>query len=111
MTRKEFTKATKREALKRSGGHCEATGILYGWPSGTGCYNPLSYGVHFDHILACSNGGDNSLANCAAVCRSCHDIKTRKHDTPRAAKTVRIQDKHLGISKPKFKWPKRKFGT
>lgn len=101
MSRKEFSKATKREALKRSGGECEAVGFLYGLPPNKRCSASLARGVHFDHVLACSNGGDNSLENCAAVCWVCHYWKTTHHDTPRAAETVRIQDKHRGISKPK----------
>jgi 5-methylcytosine-specific restriction endonuclease McrA len=109
--RHEFTKATKREALKRSGGYCEASGDIYTWAEER-CIAPLAHGVEFDHILACSNGGDNSLGNCAAVCKKCHAFKTTKFDTPRAAKTKRMRDKHLGIKNAKYKWPKgRKFGT
>ena len=105
MSRKEFTKAVKRDALKRSGGFCEARGKMYGFGTvcgyGQRCHNNLAYGVEFDHELACSNGGDNSLANCVAVCVRCHDYKTRTIDTPRAAKTVRQRDKHTGVSRPK----------
>jgi 5-methylcytosine-specific restriction endonuclease McrA len=98
--RQEFSKAVKREALKRSGGLCEAEGELYGTKFRR-CNAPLSYGVEFDHILACSNGGDNSLENCLAICPACHKYKTTVHDTPRAAKIKRVSDKHSGIVKPK----------
>lgn len=97
MSRLEFTKPIKRAALARSGALCEASGIFYGLAPDTRCNAPLSYGVEFDHVLAASNGGDNSLENCAAVCLKCHRFKTAKFDTPRAAKALRQSDKHFGI--------------
>ena len=109
MSRAEFSKPVRRAALIRSGQHCEASGAMYGLEAGTRCNAPLSVGVDFDHIIADSIGGDTSLENCAAVCRQCHKFKSTKIDTPRAAKTVRIRDKHLGISKPKGRWPSRPF--
>jgi 5-methylcytosine-specific restriction enzyme A len=99
-----FTKATKRAALQRSGKKCEAIGKLYGLIPDARCEAPLGYGFEFDHVLATSNGGDDSLENCAVVCRPCHAFKTAKHDTPRAAKTVRQRDKHNGI-KPRYSRP------
>ena len=109
MTRAEFDKPTKRAALKRSGNLCEATGILYGLAPETRCNAPLSRGFQFDHLLAASNGGDNSLGNCVCACIKCHKYKTTKHDTPRAAKTVRQQDKNNGIVTPKAAISKRPF--
>ena len=97
MSRREFTKPTKREALARSGLQCEAVGSWYGLPAGQRCGCDLAYGVEFDHIDLDANSKDNSLANCAAVCPACHRFKTTKHDIPLAAKTVRQQDKHNGI--------------
>lgn len=109
MSRAEFTKATKREALKRSGKLCEAVGTPYGRDPGQRCGLPLSFGVEFDHVILEANSHDNSLENCAAVCIPCHKFKTTKHDTPTAAKTLRQQDKNNGIKGRKFKWPKRPF--
>lgn len=67
MARKEFTPKTKREAFKRSDGICEAnrcsTRILR-----TTC--------EYDHILPDALGGDNSLSNCACLCKECHSVKT-----------------------------------
>lgn len=100
MTRQEFSKVTRREALTRSNGFCEATGALYGLDTGKRCNGQLSKGVEFDHILACSNGGDNSLSNCLAICGVCHGHKSRKFDIPRAAKIVRQRDKAQGIRSP-----------
>lgn len=99
MSRAEFSKPTKRDALKRSGGKCEATGSMYGLPSGQRCNADLGYGVDFDHIILDANSKDNSLENCAAICRKCHRWKTDHIDIPTAAKTLRQQDRHLGIRK------------
>lgn len=101
MPRKEFTKPTKRDAIKRSGGLCEAIGEWYGLEVGQRCNAPLSYGVEFDHIDLDANSKDNSLSNCAAVCKRCHSHKTRHRDIPLAAKTLRQQDKANGIKKAK----------
>ncbi len=86
MARREFTSKTRKQALKRSGGICEAQGSWYGLDGR--CSNSLAYGVEYDHIILDANSKDNSLENCAAVCIRCHDHKTRHHDTPLAAKTV-----------------------
>lgn len=96
--RREFSKETKRQALKRSGGLCEAVGFLYGLGSDKRCNGNLGFGVIFDHILADSNSGEPTLENCAAICTVCNRFKTDKFDTPRAAKIKRISDKHRGIS-------------
>lgn len=98
--RREFTKETKRLALKRSTGLCEASTAMYGITDGRRCNAPLAYGVEFDHVVLDANSKDNSLENCAAVCLKCHKHKTRTHDIPMAAKTVRMQDKlGFGIRK------------
>lgn len=101
MSRREFTKPTMREALRRSGKRCEGLGTMYGLPAGLRCNADLAYGVQFDHIILDANSKDNSLENCAAVCIKCHKWKTAKHDTPLAAKTLRQQDKASGIAKPR----------
>lgn len=113
MSRAEFSKQTKRDALKRSLGVCEAMGAMYGLPTDVRnhlCNNSLAYGVEFDHIILDANSKDNSLENCAAVCVKCHRWKTSNHDVPLAAKTVRQQDKARGIRKagwPKSKWKRK----
>lgn len=95
--RREFSKQTKRAALQRSGQKCEAVGAMYGLAADQRCNASLSYGVQFDHIVLDANSKDNSLENCAAVCVGCHRWKSAKHDTPMAAKTVRLRDKNDGI--------------
>jgi 5-methylcytosine-specific restriction endonuclease McrA len=99
VARAEFTKATKRAAYARSGGFCEAAGHWYGLRPGQRCYTPLSKGVEYDHLILDANSHDNSLENCRAACPSCHRYKTRKHDTPLAAKTVRQRDRDIGIKR------------
>lgn len=109
MPRREFTKATKRAALFRSGGLCEGVGPWYGLEPGKRCNTSLAAGVQFDHIDLDANSKDNSLANCAAVCIRCHAIKTRTHDIPVAAKTLRRQDAARGIRSVKQKIQSRGF--
>ena len=99
MSRNEFSKPIKRLALKRSGGLCEASGAMYGLEPNHRCDMPLSHGVEFDHVILEANSHDASLENCAAVCLKCHDWKTAHTDIPTAAKTVRQQDKSLGIKR------------
>lgn len=100
MARNEFTKPTKRAALARSGGKCEAVGAWYGLEPDHRCGVSLAAGVEFDHIILDANSKDNSLENCAAVCIPCHKHKSAKHDTPTAAKTLRQQDRAKGIARP-----------
>ena len=118
MSRKEFTKSTKRAALKRANSQCEAVGVMYGLEPDTRCGKSLAHGVEFDHIILAANGGDASLENCAAVCIPCHRYKTAKHDTPMAAKTVRLFDKNSGIRRQatmpgsrNSRWKRRMDGT
>jgi len=89
--RREFTTATRKAALKRSGLVCEAVGDWYGLPAGHRCMSNLGDGVEYDHLILDANSKDNSLENCRAVCPKCHAWKTANRDTPTAAKTVRQQ--------------------
>lgn len=117
--RHEFTAKTKRAALERSGGRCEADGALYGLPVGTRCANDLARGVIFDHVIADHNSRDNSLENCKSICFPCNRFKTHKHDAQMIAKTRHQFDKHHGIkdnSRPMpgsraSNWKKRMDGT
>lgn len=99
MSRTEFSKPVKRDALKRSGGLCEATGARYGLRPGQRCNAPLSFGLDYDHGNPDGNGGDASLENCVCCCLRCHDWKTRNVDVPQIAKMKRQRDKHEGIRK------------
>lgn len=99
MSRREFAKQTKREALSRSGGRCEATGPEFGFDDGARCQTDLGSGVHFDHIWPASEGGDASLENCQALCPSCHRWKTSRRDAGVIAKIRRVRNKHTGVAK------------
>lgn len=99
--RHEFSKPTKREALKRSNGLCEAVGTVYGLDPGQRCNAPLSHGVEFDHYpVPATERDSDGLDNCVACCRACHSFKTRTLDIPIQAKTKRVSDKHRGIRQP-----------
>lgn len=101
MARYEFSKPTKREALKRSEGRCEALGEVYGLKAGERCNAPLSHGVEFDHYPSpATDKGSDTLENCVAACKSCHSFKTRSYDIPMQAKGKRVSDRHLGIRPP-----------
>lgn len=104
MRRREFPKDVRRAAKERAGGHCEASGGLYGLNAGRRCYGDLSKGIEFDHVIADSIGGEPTLENCLAVCLFCHGWKTRNVDTPRAAKTKQMADKHSGVTRTKGTW-------
>lgn len=91
--RREFTKPTKRDALKRANNECE--GVL---ANGKRCCAPLTIGkVAFDHVIADALGGEPTLANCAVLCLICHAEKTDKRDKPAIARAVRLSDAHAGI--------------
>lgn len=107
MSRAEFSKETKRQALKRSGKLCEAIGKIFGLPPGKRCNASLAKGVRFEHINPDANSKDNSLENCGAVCLVCWRWKTDHYDKPLVAKTVRQRDKANGIRGPKHQWGKR----
>lgn len=104
MSRMEFTKETKRSALKRAKNRCEAIGKMFGLPAGQRCSMPLATGVRFEHINPDANSRDNSLENAAAVCPACWRWKTDNYDKPLIAKTDRQKDRFDGtetsVSRP-----------
>lgn len=94
--RNEFSKFTKRLAFIRSRGRCESS--LVPSLADIGCNRELRQGdINYDHIQADGTGGDNSLSNCATLCRTCHAIKTREHDVPAIAQDKRVRDLAQGI--------------
>lgn len=80
--RAEFTPATKRKAMERTGGKCSGLVELK-----MSCDQPA---VEVDHIKRCEIEPDNSLANARPLCRTHHLIKTRM-DQAAAAKGRRIR--------------------
>jgi 5-methylcytosine-specific restriction endonuclease McrA len=100
MPRAEFSKKTKREALKRAGYRCEATGPAFGFQPGQRCNCSLSLGVQFDHVIPDALQGLNDLDNCEALCIACHKVKT-KADVKRIRKSDRQRDRDTGVVRPK----------
>jgi 5-methylcytosine-specific restriction protein A len=91
--RREFPRKVMAAAFERAAGRCE------------NCAAWLTVGkFHYDHIIADSIGGEPTLSNCAVLCHPCHGAKTAQIDTPRAAKTKRQRDRHIGASRPKGNW-------
>lgn len=87
--RREFSKKIKLAAWRRSGGRCETcTSKLFAWS------------VHYDHLIPDALGGEPTLDNCRAVCRTCHGVKTSKEDVPAIAKAKRRELSHAGIKNP-----------
>lgn len=99
MSRTEFTRKTKQDALRRAELKCEASGPRYGLQEGQRCNCSLSLGVQYDHDVPDQLGGDNSLENCRAVCIQCHKIKTRG-DIQQIRKSDRQRDKASGVIRP-----------
>lgn len=118
--RREFPTSVRREALRRSGGLCEATGGRYGLEPGARCSAPLGYGFEYDHELPDWYGGEPTLENCVVVCRTCHKHATHRVDAPKMAKARRSHAKHLGARAPSrnplpgsraSKWRRKMDGT
>lgn len=101
MSRAEFTSATKRDALKRSGDVCEGVGPIVGLKRGERCQNSLKHGVDYDHWNPDAHSKDNSLDNCRCLCLKCHKFKTTKRDIPMIAKGKRQKDKARSIRRRK----------
>jgi hypothetical protein len=64
-----------------------------------------------EHVIALINGGQNRESNLAPVLAGKPHKEKTAVDVGIKSKTARMRAKHLGISKPKYKWPKRKFGA
>lgn len=94
--RHEFSAATKKAALERAGGRCEAAGERYGLPPGTRCTALLcETGVQHDHYpLGAHAEGSNTLEN-DVVCCPYHNQYAANHTDKRVeAKLKRIRIKH-----------------
>lgn len=97
--RYEFSTQVKRDALTRSEGRCEASGVAYGLNPGQRC-NAALVRKEFDHYpLPATMEDSDTLANCVVCCPTCHGHKTRTLDIPVQAKTKRVSDRHNGIRK------------
>jgi hypothetical protein len=96
--RREFTSETKRQAYERSGGICECHRVPWLPTFGRGCGCALGPGnVFYEHIIPDNIGGDNSLDNCAVLCKTCWRAKTDTYDLPVIADANRQRDRARGI--------------
>lgn len=94
--RRNFTKATKREALLRSAGICECHRV-WQLKRPQGCGVALRSGhVYYEHIEQDALGGDNSLDNCAALTTTCWREKTDRIDLRVIARNNRQRDNAWG---------------
>jgi hypothetical protein len=91
---RHFSTKTKREAYKRSKGHCEK------------CTTRLTTGnIIYDHVIPWEISYDSSLENCRVTCKSCDSTKTYSQDIPTIAKVHRLYDSAIGIERQKQKLP------
>jgi hypothetical protein len=94
MDPRHFSPKTKREAYKRSRGHCEK------------CTIELATGnIIYDHVIPWEISYDSSLENCDVICKTCDRTKTFGKDIPIIAKIKRLYDRAIGIERPKQKLP------
>ncbi len=99
MTRLEFKSATKRDAYKRSRGVCECARIPF-LRRPKGCGIVLGTGnVFYEHIIPDNIQRDNSLDNCAVLCRTCWREKTSRYDAKVIAKSNHQRDRARGITR------------
>lgn len=87
--RREFPARVKVAAFERAGGRCENCGVI------------IRHGAQYDHRVADGLGGEPTLENCSVKCKTCHALKTTKHDIPVIAKSKRVRAKHVGADGPK----------
>jgi 5-methylcytosine-specific restriction endonuclease McrA len=89
MTRRDFPRKVKAQAILRANGCCEA------------CSARLKVGeAEVDHILPDALGGEPVLSNAKVLCRVCHGAKTAD-DIGRIRKADRQRDRHTGaLAKP-----------
>ena len=99
MPRHNFSPKVKKAAKERSGGYCEASGVVYGLEPGQRCNAPLAgKRVEIDHYpIPATDEGSDVLENAVACCTDCHGFKTRSYDIPMQAKGKRIALRHDGI--------------
>ena len=65
-----FSEQVKDEAYIRADGKCECTRKVCG--HNRRCNSSLVKGWHAHHITSQAAGGEDTLANCEALCVSCH---------------------------------------
>ena len=93
MTRTEFNRKTRRQAIDRAKGACQKCGAI------------LKPGeAEVDHIIPSEMGGEATVANAQVLCSVCHRAKTTQ-DVRRIRKSDRARDKSSGAIKSKHSIP------
>jgi 5-methylcytosine-specific restriction endonuclease McrA len=69
--KRRLTGHEKRIVAARGGWKCAICGMVL----------PATYEV--DHVIPLQKGGDDDIANCQALCRSCHGNKTQEEEAER----------------------------
>jgi hypothetical protein len=94
MSRKEFSRKVRQQAIERAKGHCQM------------CGHALKPGeAEVDHILPDALGGEPVLSNAMVLCKVCHrgpEGKTTQ-DVRRIREADRARDKHSGAVRPSSK--------
>ena len=94
MDPRHFSSKTKRDAYKRSRGHCEK------------CRVKLRTGnIKYDHRIPWEISRNSSPENCQCLCLNCDAAKTYGADIPIIAKVHRIYDRAIGIKRSSKKLP------
>lgn len=99
MSRKEFPTKVRVAVIKR------ATKDFVIYCEGCGCWTRE---FQIDHIVPAALGGPATLENAQLLGRCCYSVKNPS-DTKKAAKTKRVEAKHLGADRPKQKIKSRGF--
>jgi 5-methylcytosine-specific restriction endonuclease McrA len=98
---KDFSTAIRVAVIKR------ATRDFIVYCEGEGCGEPTR-DFQIDHIIPRAQGGPSTLENAQLLGKCCYSVKNPA-DTKAAAKTKRIEAKHLGADRPKQKIKSRGF--
>jgi hypothetical protein len=113
--RREFSKATRREAHQRSQGICECPRLAAaGIPGFTpeGCGQRLGPGnTYYEHIVCDGINGEPTLENCAVLVKTCWRRKTDTYDQPTVSKAKRQRDRDIGIGRSNGRGFYRPKGT
>ena len=100
MTRRNFPAKVKAAVLRRCS---DANGI----PRCEECGAPGR--VEIDHAKADGLGGEPTIENAVARCKTCHGRKTHGHDRPIMQKADRVRKKHFLGRRPRTITRWRKF--
>lgn len=70
-----FSESVKDDAFKRSGGRCECKRQSHTHHGAGRCNNTITrHGAEYHHVVSQLAGGADTLANCEALCITCHKL-------------------------------------